>query len=114
MLGLTPNAFYTLTFNISGDNRPNSLYTFLLDVNGANLLSVTGSWSSTTAAGHSQTVGVQADGSGSLSLKFYQASLSSSSPILDDVVVSIPDGGLTLMLLGMALGGLGYARRMVK
>jgi hypothetical protein len=27
---------------------------------------------------------------------------------------SVPDGGLTLMLLGMALGGLGYARRLVK
>ncbi len=27
---------------------------------------------------------------------------------------SVPDGGLTLMLLGMALGGLGYARRLAK
>jgi hypothetical protein len=28
--------------------------------------------------------------------------------------LSAPDGGLTIMLLGTALGGLGYARRMVK
>ncbi len=27
---------------------------------------------------------------------------------------SVPDGGMTIMLLGMALGGLGYARRLVK
>ena len=53
-------------------------------------------------------------GAGNYTLSFSSLNNSAWGPALDNVSASIPDGGLTLMLLGMALGGLGYARRMVK
>ena len=35
-------------------------------------------------------------------------------PLMFQLRTTAPDGGLTVLLLGLALGGLGYARRMVK
>jgi len=114
---LTPNAFYTLSFNISGDNRPDppwGSYVFLLDVNGQNLVNEAGSWSVANPAGHPQSVEVQANASGQLNLEFYQNSPGSASPILDDVVVSTPDGGLTVAMLGMGISGLAFIRRKIQ
>ncbi len=112
--GLNPNTLYELTFNLSGDNQPGSNYRFLLDINGGNVLDITAQWTTTTPAGHPQTVQFTTGGSGNALFNFYQASQTGSSPIIDDVVVSsVPDGGTTAALLGSVLMGLGVLRRKI-
>ena len=101
---LTANAYYTLSFNYSGDNRPGSVYGLAVDVNGANKVSLSGSWNTTSFAGHLWSVVVQADGSGALDMKFYQTSPggSQASPIIDDVTLStVPEP--TTMIAGALL-----------
>ena len=110
--GLNPNSPYVLTFNLSGDNRPGLDYRFLLDINNVNVLDITSQWTTTTPAGHAETVQFTTDGTGQALLKFYQDSATQSSPIVDDIVVTtVPDGGTTVMLLGSALIGLWALRR---
>jgi len=115
VVGLTPNASYTLSFNYSGDNRPGEIYGLGVDVNGGNVVNLSGlSWTTQDPAGHTETVLVQADGAGDVALEFYQTTPggSQASPIIDDVTLStVPDGGLTAGLLGGALMGIGALRR---
>ena len=103
IVNLIPNAYYMLSFNYSGDNRPGSDYGVGLDVNGGNVVSLSGlSWTTVNAAGHTETVEVQADGSGNLALHFYQISQTQSSPIIDDVTLStVPEP--TTMIAGALL-----------
>ena len=117
LVGLTPNAFYMLSFNYSGDNRPTtifgpgSVYGLSVDVNGGNVVSLSGSWATTDPAGHLANVEVQANAAGNLALEFYQTtpSGSQSSPIIDDVTLSaIPEpttmaaGALLLIPFGFS------------
>ena len=105
VVGLTPNAFYTLSFNYSGDNRPGGIYGVSVDVNGGNVVSLGGlSWNTYNLAGHLETVQVQANALGAVALKFYQTTPggSSASPIIDDVTLSsVPEP--TTMIAGALL-----------
>ena len=91
VVGLTANAFYTLSFNYSGDNRPGEVYGFGVDVNGANVVSLSSlSWNTVNSAGHQDTIQVQANALGDVALEFYQTTPggSQASPIIDDVTLS--------------------------
>jgi hypothetical protein len=103
--GLSPNAFYTLSFNYSGDNRPGMTYGLSVDANAGTVVSLSGlSWTSVTPAGHLETVQVQADALGNVALKFYQTTPggSQASPIIDDVTLStVPEP--TTMIAGALL-----------
>jgi hypothetical protein len=105
VVGLTANAFYTLSFNYSGDNRPGQIYGLAVDANGGTVVSLSGlSWNTFTPAGHLETVQVQANGLGQVALKFYQTTPSGSeaSPIIDNVTLStVPEP--TTMIAGALL-----------
>jgi hypothetical protein len=110
VVGLTPNAFYMLSFNYSGDNRSGEIYGLSVDVNGGNVVSLSNlSWTTVNPAGHLETVQVQANGSGYVDLHFYQTTPggSSASPIIDNVTLStVPEpttvvaGALLLLPFG--------------
>ena len=117
VVGLTANAFYTLSFNYSGDNRPTTLfgsgsvYGLSVDVNSDNVVSLTGSWATTDPLGHVETVTVQANATGQVALDFFQTTPngSQSSPIIDDVTLStVPEpttvvaGAMLLLPFGMS------------
>jgi hypothetical protein len=114
LVGLTPNAFYTLSFNYSGDNRPGQNYGFVVDVNSDPVVILSGlSWITLNPAGNQETVEVQANAAGAVALEFYQTTPNGSqaSPIIDNVTLSTPDGGMTAGLLGGAMLGLQVIRR---
>lgn len=116
-LGLTIGQKYILKFDHWGDNRgdaqydPNytvsvkvddSTYTF----NGKDVPQ--GSATLTNF----NTVTVAFTYSGSDGLKFTQGTNREASPIIDNITITaVPDGGVTLMLLGGALVGLETLRR---
>jgi hypothetical protein len=115
--GLVANAWYTLSFNYSGDNRPTTYdpsasYGFIVDANNVTA-TVTGlNWATVDPAGHVETLGVRANASGDVVLDISQtASVIGASPIITDVTLNVPDGGLTAGLLGGALIGIGALRR---
>jgi hypothetical protein len=78
----------------------------LLSLTGTGILSITGAGSLYDATPGSWSFSINdSDGNENTNKKFTFSN--------NQTAAAVPDGGMTIMLLGMALGGLGYARRLI-
>lgn len=115
--GLTAGTTYTLSFNESGDNRPGIPYTLNVTIDAALALQSTRQWT-VNGPGITQTVDFVAQ-STSASLFFTESSSGQSSPIVDSILITVPDpissgqvpepAAAGLLCLGLL--GLAFARR---
>jgi hypothetical protein len=105
--GLVPGATYALKFDVWGDNQPGLAWVLNVAVDGALLLTLNGvDHAAGTFPGITETIYFTANGTSAL-LDFSQASLTTASPIFDNVSVSTTPLPPALPLFATGLGALG-------
>jgi hypothetical protein len=102
-------ALYTLTFDLAGNHRNGATESVIVLVSLGGLVSQTISLSQ-AAPFQTYTISFIGDGSTG-ALSFEGVGGDNIGMLLDNVQLTVPDGGATLTLLGCALVGLGVLRR---
>ena len=110
--GLTAGRTYNVSLLVTGDNRPGSAYVLKGDANGSALFTYNGAdLARGTNPGTTLNYSFQAQ-SGANSLRFFQASQTEGSPIIDNITVSaaVPEP-MTWALMILGFGGAGAMLR---
>ena len=110
---LTAGLTYTATFDLAGNHRNSSPET-VTSILGVGLGNVSNTFSLAETAGWTSfSLTFTPFVTGNYILSFGNSGGDNIGMLLDNVVVSVPDGGATIALLGLALTGLGLLRRRV-
>ena len=108
---LTAGLTYTATFDLAGNHRNSSPET-VTGILGVGLGNVSNTFSLAETAGWTSfSLTFIPIVTGNYILSFGNSGGDNIGMLLDNVVVSVPDGGATIALLGLALTGLGLLRR---